>query len=516
MQNNPQEYTEELQKIDITDTAYEMVNALRRHLWKMIVIIAVCAAIGGLSQKAQYEPEWKADTTYVVSANTTTATIYTQAATANMAKTVQKILESEVARTLVATDMGVDEVPGTITVSSVEGTNVITIEAHATKKDAAEAILNSVINVYPTLTSQIVGDTSLEVMGNENSVTLMNPLSIKRAVAAGAVVGVLIVIVILMAMALSRKTIRSEEDLQEITNVPCFGIIPIVHFKKRKNAMPGDKLVLFDNSRTSSGFQESIRSLRTRFEQELNEKVHQVFVVTSSSQGEGKSMVAANLAISLAKRGISVVLADMDLRNPSTAESLGLGKYTHGICDVLAGNATAEETALVYEDLPLYILPGGRPVAQTARLMNDQSLQQLTEQLREMADVVILDTPPCGTLSDAILIGAFADSGIYVIRQDYLRTEQVSDGLQSISETGLPLCGCVINGVEAGKTGFTYGRTYGAYGRYGGYGRYGSYGRYGRYGSYGGYGRYGGYGYGAYGSDYGLEDLDAEEDTQDQ
>lgn len=504
MPNNQQQYVEELEKIDITDTAYEMANALRRNFWKMLLIVVVCAVIGGLVQKSQYEPEWKADTTYVVSANTTTATVYTQAATANMAKTIQKILESEVARTLVAADLNEDDVPGTITVSSVEGTNVITIEAHAKKKETAEAILNSVIKVYPTLTTQIVGDTSLEVMGNENNVTLVNPLNIKRAVAAGAVVGALIVLVILMAMAISRKTIRDEEDLREITNVPCFGVIPIVHFKKRKNTLPGDQLILFDNPKTSSGFQESIRSLRTRFEQDLQEKGHQVFVVTSSAQGEGKSMVAANLAIALAKRGTSVALADMDLRNPSTAESMGLGKYERGICDVLAGTADIEEVTLAYEDLPLYILPGGKPVAQTARLMNDQNLQKLTEQLREMADIVILDTPPCGTLSDAILIGAFADSGIYVIRQDYLRTERVSDGIQSISETGLPLCGCVINGVEAGKTGFTYGRSYGAYGRYGGYGRYGH------------YGHYGSYGYGGYGSDYGLEDLDKEDEQQDQ
>ena len=502
MQNNQQEY-EELQKIDIMDTAYEMVNALRRNFWKMLIIVVVCAAIGGGLQKAQYEPDWKADTTYVVSANTTTATVFTQATTSNMAKTVQKILESEVARTMVAEDMGVDEVPGTIAVTSVDGTSVITIEAHANKKDIAEAILDSVIKVYPTLTNQIVGDTSLEVMGNEKSVTLTNPLSIKRAIAIGAVVGVLIVIVILMAMALSRKTIRDEEDLREITNVPCFGIIPIVHFKKRKNTTPEDKLVLFDNPRTSSGFQESIRSLRTRFEQELKDNGRHVFVVTSSAPGEGKSMVAANLAISLAKRGMSVVLADMDLRNPSMADALGLGKYQLGTCDVLAGRASVEETMLVYEDLPMYILPGGRPVAQTARLMNDQSLQEMIGKLRGIADVVLLDTPPCGTLSDAILIGTFADSGIYVIRQDYLRTERVSDGIQSISETGMPLCGCVLNGVEAGKAGFTYGRTYGAYGRYGGYGRYGSYGRYGHYGSYGAYG--------GYGSDYGLEDLDKEE-----
>lgn len=503
MQNNQQGNVEELQKIDIMDTSYEMWNALKRHFWKMLLIVAACAAIGGISLKVQYEPEWKADTTYVVSANTTMGTYYTQAATSNMAKTVQKILESNVARTLVAADMGLDDVPGRITVSSVEGTSVITIEAYATKRDTAEAILESVIKVYPTLTSQIVGDTSLEVMGNEKSVNLTNPLSIKRAVAIGAVIGVLIVLVILLAIAISRKTIRDEEDLREITNVPVFGAIPIVHFKKRKNSTPGDKLVLFDNPRTSSGFQESIRSLRTRFEQELNEKGQQVFVVTSSAPGEGKSMVAANLAISLTKRGTSVVIADMDLRNPSMAEALGLGKYNHGVCDILAGKAKIEQTMLVYEDLPMYILPGGKPVAQTARYMNDRSLKEMIDKLRDLADVVILDTPPCGTLSDAIQIGAFADSGIYVVRQDYLRVERVSDGIQSISETGMPLCGCVINGIEAGKSGFTYGRTYGAYGRYGGYGRYGHYGHYGSYGHYGGYG-----------SDYGLEDLDKEEEPE--
>ena len=95
---------------------------------------------------------------------------------------------------------------------------------------------------------------------------------------------------------------------------------------------------------------------------------------------------------------------------------------------------------------------------------------------------MIVDTPPSAILSDAAVISQYVDGALFVVRQDYAKVDEILEGIESLSDTGIPIMGCVLNAAEVGITGYGYGNDYG-YGRYGyGYGRYGRYGSYGRYG----------------------------------
>jgi receptor protein-tyrosine kinase len=112
-------------------------------------------------------------------------------------------------------------------------------------------------------------------------------------------------------------------------------------------------------------------------------------------------------------------------------------------------------------------------------------------ELRNSYDYILVDTPPCGLISDALFIAQHADAAIFVMYQDAVRISRIRNTMDSLMTTDIRILGAVLNGTAQGISGYGYGYGYGGYGYGYGYGKYG----YGKYGY--GYGKYGyGYGYG--------------------
>ncbi|MCI6019055.1 MAG: CpsD/CapB family tyrosine-protein kinase, partial [Clostridiales bacterium] len=213
-------------------------------------------------------------------------------------------------------------------------------------------------------------------------------------------------------------------------------------------------------------------------------------MVTSAVAGEGKSTTAVNLALSMAKKGVKVILVDGDLRHPSVAPILGI-ESEFGIADILRGDVKTTEVLKAAGEDGLLVIPGTKPVKNPTELISSENMQRLIYQLKKAADYVIIDTPPCTVMSDASVFARMTQGIVMVVRQDFARIEKVVSGFEILVETGTPLIGYILDGTAVGITGYGHGYGYG-YGKYG-YGKYG-YGKYG-YGKYG-YGKYG-YGYGA-------------------
>ena len=239
-------------------------------------------------------------------------------------------------------------------------------------------------------------------------------------------------------------------------------------FKKRRKKF--DKHIHIYNDKVGYGFLEAIRTIRTRVMREMNRVGGQVIMITSSVPGEGKSTIAANLALSLAERGKQVVLVDMDLRNPSIGKVLGMkGQTKIGMSDILKGKCAAEEAIQSLEEWGLDVIVGGNPQSDPAKLLSTKRLGEVVDGLEERYDYVVLDTPPAAMLSDASAVAGCADCALYVVKQDYARIERIAEGMDMLTISKLPIIGAILNGAE---------RTFGGYGGY----RYGRYSHYGVYG----------------------------------
>lgn len=199
----------------------------------------------------------------------------------------------------------------------------------------------------------------------------------------------------------------------------------------------------------------------------------QVTGIPSNEIPKERYAVTAFLAAALATAGM--VLLDGDLRNPSVMKCIGLfGQKGRGMTEVLKGRIDGKKALYHYGDLPLKILPGGERTQNPAGLLRSARMKALISSLQEEADLLIIDTPPCGVISDAALFGKSADGAVLVVHQGTTKDREVQRALEFFENSQIPVCGYVLNGVQEGVAG--YGRSYGgyAYGKYGyGYGRYG-------------------------------------------
>lgn len=475
--------------IDITFIVDDMWKEFLKLWWLMLIIVSISSSIVFFYVKMTWTPKYVASSTYTVDANAGydyNSSYYNKTQATDLGATLQYVLSSTSMKQIVARDLGISKVPGKISVENQEGTNLITISVSSPNPEVSYAVLQSVIRNYPSVAEYVIGNTVLEVLDETGVPTApSNPQNAKREAVKGFLAGAVIDVCLLFLLAITKHTIKKEEDLKKVLNVDCYGAIPRARFKKRgKKSGPEAEKVMIDNSRIPGGFREAIRSIRSKIVQEAVRHDYHVLLVSSSIAGEGKSTVAANLALALSRKGKSVILADMDLRSPAVADRLYLPECEKGTIDVLKGNSTLKDTLLPYNNSNMKILPGGEPTVQPKKILSQPAVKEMIRELRTMADYIILDTPPCAMLSDTMNIAKYADAALFVVRQDYARIEDIMEGIRNLHDAELPICGCVLNNAEVGITGYGYSQNYG-YGRYGyGYGNK-------KYG----YG-YGGYGYG--------------------
>ena len=248
-------------------------------------------------------------------------------------------------------------------------------------------------------------------------------------------------------------------------------------------------------SKTPFAINEAFRTLRTNLFYTSKGEKCPVYGITSCYANSGKSLVIANAAISFSQLNKKVLLIDCDLRNSVVHKIFGLEKGL-GISELLAGSDNAVDRALrktAYENLQV-ITSGGTPPNPT-ELLASERMNKLIGILKNHFDVIFIDLPPIGLVSDAAVIAEIVTGYVFTVRSGFDDRRDVEQVLGVAEQMNMNIIGFILNDVNV-KVSAKYGK-YGKYGRYGRYGRYSRYGKYyGRYGKY--YGRYGKY-YGGYG-----------------
>lgn len=311
----------------------------------------------------------------------------------------------------------------------------------------------------------------------------------------GLIIGLLIPFALLYLSELLRYKIDGHEDVAKLTSLPILADVAVANERAKDR---GDVVV---KKNTNNQMAEIFRSIRTNVQFMLPEGAQRI-MLTSSLSGEGKTFIAANLAVSFALLDKKVIMIGLDIRRPRLANLFRLENVKDtqtGISTLLTlDNPSWEDvqdqivSSEVNENLDL--LMAGPIPPNPSELLARPTLGNIIETLCEHYDYVIMDTAPIGLVTDTIHIGKLADATIYVTRADYTPKASI-EGLNELVETDkLHNVGVVINGIDMSKKRNAYSYGYGRYGKYGRYGRYGSstYGK--RYGSYGGYGSYGSYG----------------------
>ncbi|MGV3721027.1 MAG: polysaccharide biosynthesis tyrosine autokinase [Actinomycetota bacterium] len=205
---------------------------------------------------------------------------------------------------------------------------------------------------------------------------------------------------------------------------------------------------------------EAYRSLRFSLRLAMAQKPFKKLLVTSPSEGEGKTVTAVNLSIALALEGWKVILVDGDLRRPSVHRLLELRNDT-GLSEVLGGLIPLEIALRSTGVANLRVLSSGPTPHNPSELLGGPAFEQLADELTEMADVVVFDSPPCLPVTDPLLIGEQAGAVILVVQSGQTRKEAIRQALGHLSRVNATLLGLVVNKVTRGQGYYGYHTYYG-------------------------------------------------------
>ena len=250
----------------------------------------------------------------------------------------------------------------------------------------------------------------------------------------------------------NNKISDDSKDLERRIKVPFGGVLVQNHH--------GEHVAVREGVNSASA--ELFRLLRTNIHFMLPPNTsNPVILVTSNINGEGKSYVATNMAMSLALLGKKVALVGLDIRKPMLAQYLNLpsqGLLTSYLSD---SDYTLEDVTIPSGTPGLDILPAGIVPPNPNELLMGERLDQLFAELRQRYDYIVVDTAPVALISDTFQLNRVADMTVYVCRARYT-TFDLIDFLNNVHEQKrLPNIVTVLNGVNASKAGYGYGYGYG-------------------------------------------------------
>ena len=468
MNENLSSQSEELQKVNIVSFLNDLVHRLRNFWWIILLLTVLFGAAFYYRTSTNYTPSYTAEAT--VSVEIVNGGSYANRNTAEqMGVIFPYILTSGALSDVISADLGTKSVPGAIRVTSIKGTNLLTISVSGSNPENVYNVLQSVLKNYPEVAQYVVGQTNLNVIDDSGIPADTGRTSVLRgSLKRGAAIGFMIGVGLLVLYTLTTRTIRDEDELRTLLNVPCLGSLPSYKKKRRKNNENAEINILNDKNGSNGAYIESMRLIRTRLERQLGKR--QVLMVTSSIPGEGKSTVAGNLAISMARKGKRVVLIDCDLRNPSQSKVFGLKEKFPGLIPVLQGKVRLEDALYEVkengEPIGLTLLPGADKGSKLVEILGSEEMSSLLDVLKKRADVIILDTPPSAMLVDAMMMVQHVDGVVYVVMSDFAKRSFIFRGMEELTTNGVEVLGCILNGGKSRSQGYGY---YGYYGRYNGY-----------------------------------------------
>lgn len=257
-----------------------------------------------------------------------------------------------------------------------------------------------------------------------------------------AAVAAFLAIAVAIALDMVRRGIHSADELTAVKNLPVLGMVPR---SRRVGRTPDRSLSMLAVRNPLGAHAEAIRSIGVSLLGSSNGQVHRTVVITSAVPGEGKTSLVLSLGRLAAAAGRSVLVMECDFRHPSLQRSLPTGDI--GLVQVLSGVADLDGAIRVDEATGMrYLCAGGRALY-PAELLNSAAMSAVIEQAKASYDLILVDTPPIGVVSDALVLSASADATILVLRTAKTDRRAFAMAVDRIMQFGVGVTGVVLSHV---------------------------------------------------------------------
>lgn len=310
-----------------------------------------------------------------------------------------------------------------------------------------EGRLVSLRATYTTLLSFSSGNASNLLSVIEPAVAPPSPVSPRPLVNTlmAAILGLVIAAGVAFLAEFLDDAVKDPDTVQEVAGLGTLGTIARMKRDRGRSEIYQLAALLYPRS----GVAEAYRTLRTNIEFASVDAPIRTLLVTSSVQGEGKTVAAANLAVVFAQAGRRVLLVDADLRKPGVHLIFDLPN-AHGLTTLLRSNEVSlDAIAQTTEQANLRILTTGPLPSNPAELLGSQRMRTILELLTAGGNLVIFDSPPLQAVTDSAILSSFLDGTLFVIDARHTRRGAVRLGRETLARAGANVVGAVLNRIPA-------------------------------------------------------------------
>ena len=424
---------------------YTTVNDLKRNI--IFILLAIWVGFSGSRVYCTYFEPKAYTSSMVIAINTTsggaTATLQNTARSIALADNVSEVMSSPTLLDIITEKTG-KSFSSSVYSEYYRDTNFIRVSC--TSKDpkkSYEELLRIWENqnelteeCFPGLTFDLVKSPNISPLNAHRFTDLI--LEIEYAVLSGAFAILLIVV-----FSYYRNTIKNETDIENLLGSETFGIV----YKEKPSKKNPSPYFMFSGHTTSYLFNHSFSEMAIKLESLKRTGDIRSILVTSVFENEGKTTVSSNLACALAAEGNKVALVDIDFKRPAIHKRFKdvSSSSEHNLVRYIRGDIPLDDVVQHDKESGVYVYANSKSYKNSLEYLRSDAFKNLIATLEDTYDFVILDSAPCGLVSDSEMISGIAFTVLLVIAQDYTEVAAISDTIDNIGSD--KILGCVFNKV---------------------------------------------------------------------
>lgn len=434
-----------------------------KNIWMIIVAGLSMWFLATGWHNLTYEPAYTSSATLVVTLKGESNTYSSLSTASQMAGVFSQVFQSDALRERIVAETG-EDIQGTVSCTPITETNLVVLSATCSNPRQAYVFINSALKHYEEVAGDVFSNAALQIVQDpevpsapSNTSWAISHRYILAVLAMAGMVGVICLFYFL------RFTVKTPACGARQLDGKVRGTIPYETKGGEKRAL------LLDSPLVTMGFAEATRKAEARVEYHLRKKQAQVLLVTSVMENEGKSTVAANLALALTEKHRKVLLIDGDLLKPAMHKLFEEEKGDAvSLSEALTGSAQSNELIRYNEKNQLWQLFQYHGVEKSAAVLDSEKLRTWMDMWKEELDYIIVDCSPVSISTDAEVWMNVVDSVFLVVREDYADVRMINDAVDAVWQSGKDFAGFILNAFHRDWFGGVSGRRSDSYG-YGGY-----------------------------------------------
>lgn len=418
--------------------------------WVAVVALAVLGAVGGFVLSSATPDLYRSTSALLLTSDrggSTSELVQGSTYVQNLVSTYVLLANSEIVLQPVIEELDLDTsaqaLATTVSASSPLDTVIIDITAVSRDPELAQAIASSVTGSLITVVTEDVSPTSVDGTPTVRLTTIQNATlprfpfepNTRLNVLLGGLIGLVLGVAFAVVRSLLWQTVRTPEDVAQVTTAPVIGEVVET---ARDATLP--RAILTDPLGIEA---ESLRSFAANLNfLKVGEQLRS-FVITSASSGESKSSLVTALGVALAEAGKRVLLVDADLRHPSLATLTQL-EGSVGLTNILLGDVTLEDGAQRWALPGLSVLTAGTVPPNPGQVLGSEAMTRFITDAQASYDVVIVDSAPLLSVTDAKWLGHMSDGALISTRYERTSVRALRKVIEAMDSAAVPVLGIAI------------------------------------------------------------------------